>query len=293
MCILYRLCGGNQRELAEAFDAFKAYWANDTAGAFGKTPSAQWRSLGLQGVAADITFSPRSKKDSIIPAIASDVASATSSLFYSLAFLGITPGKVRDALVKVQDADQVFSFGVADSDVAVLRLTKPSGLVRLVHPEVLGANLPFPFKPELVGGSGSRLHHKFIVVDFDQPTARVYLGSFNFSLAADNSNGENLLLVKDQRIATSFMIEAVRIFDHYNFRVNAAAAKKKGTKLTLQRPPKTGEKPWWDRFYTDPFRAQDRLLFSRTTPGTLTNTGASAPKKAAKKAAPKKAAKKK
>ena len=36
-----------------------------------------------------------------------------------------------------------------------------------------------------VNGSGVRMHHKFVVVYFDNPTARVYMGSYNFSLAAD------------------------------------------------------------------------------------------------------------
>lgn len=38
------------------------------------------------------------------------------------------------------------------------------------------------------------MHHKFPVVDFDKPTARVYLGSYNLSVPADTKNGENLLL---------------------------------------------------------------------------------------------------
>ena len=60
------------------------------------------------------------------------------------------------------------------------------------------------------------MHHKFVVIDFDNPTARVYFGSYNFSEAADTSNGENLLLIRDRRIAISYMVEALRIFDHYH-----------------------------------------------------------------------------
>ena len=43
------------------------------------------------------------------------------------------------------------------------------------------------------------MHHKFVVIDFDKPTARVYMGSYNFSKPADNQNGENLLRIKDRR----------------------------------------------------------------------------------------------
>ena len=48
------------------------------------------------------------------------------------------------------------------------------------------------------------MHHKFVVIDFNKPTARVYLGSYNFSSTADIKNGENLLLIRNRRIAVSF-----------------------------------------------------------------------------------------
>ena len=191
------------------------------------------------------------------------LARTKSSLFYSLAFLYQTPGAVVKALEKLQKDDKVFSFGVSDHDVGVLRLKNPNGLVRVVYPATLGKALPRPFKPEMSGGGGTRMHHKFVVIDFDQPSARVYFGSFNFSKAADGSNGENLTLVKDRRIATSFMIEAVRIYDHYAFRVARAEAKKEGKPLNLQRPPsEAGEKPWWDRFYTNAAKIKDRETFA-------------------------------
>ena len=53
------------------------------------------------------------------------------------------------------------------------------------------------------------MHHKFVVIDFDKPTARVYMGSYNFSTPADIENGENLLLIRDRRIAVSYMVEAL------------------------------------------------------------------------------------
>ncbi len=46
--------------------------------------------------------------------------------------------------------------------------------------------------PPLIGGVGNRMHHKFLVIDFDKPTARVYLGSYNFSSAADVKNGDTI-----------------------------------------------------------------------------------------------------
>ena len=107
------------------------------------------------------------------------------------------------------------------------------------------------------------MHHKFVVIDFDKPTARVYLGSYNFSIPADKRNGENLLLIRDRRIAVSYTIEALRIFDHYHFRVTQAQAKKARKTLQLAKPPRTpADKPWWDEHFTDVRKVRDRKLFA-------------------------------
>ena len=126
--------------------------------------------------------------------------------------------------------------------------------------------MPEPFKSEPTGssdGAGTRLHHKFVVIDSDKPTARVYTGSFNFSGAADISNGENLSLIRDRRIAVSYTIEGVRIFDHYEFRVFQSDAKKARKKLQLGKPPrKPGETPWWLEDYTNARKIKDREIFA-------------------------------
>src|SRR5205823_6862736 len=129
---------------------------------------------------------------------------------------------------------------------------RSDGNIAPVMPAALSKNVPQPFKAEPVGGGGTRMHHKFVVIDFDKPSARVYLGSYNFSTAADRQNGENLLLIRDRRIAVSYVVEALRIFDHYHFRVTQQEAKKAKKELVLARPPrKPGDKPWWSEHYTD------------------------------------------
>lgn len=246
--------------------AFDDYWANTTnsAAKFGKTDSAKWRDLDLAGIDAQITFSPRLAKSAILGTIASDIAKNTkSNLFFSLAFLYQTPGAIRSAIAKHQQDDKIFSYGISDRKVGGLDLKKPGGKVRVVRPEALQKNLPQPFRSEPTGGGGARLHHKFVVIDFNQPTARVYTGSFNFSASADTSNGENLLLIRDRRVAVSYVIEAVRIFDHYEFRVAQADAKTARKKLQLVKPPrKAGEKAWWAEYYTDARKIRDRELFA-------------------------------
>jgi phosphatidylserine/phosphatidylglycerophosphate/cardiolipin synthase-like enzyme len=246
-------------------DAFDAFWdnSNDVAG-FRQTPAAKLTSLGLKNINAQVGFPPFASANAMLAKIADDIEkNTTSSLFYSLAFLYQTEGKLQDAIKKVMGDDNLFVYGISDRKVGGLDVQTPDGNVVPVFPAALKANVPEPFKSEPTGGGGTRMHHKFVVVDFDKPTARVYLGSYNFSVAADTKNGENLLLVKDRRIAVSYMVEALRIFDHYHFRVAQEAAATAATQLFLKKPPrKSGEKPWWDEDYTDKRKIRDRELFA-------------------------------
>ena len=82
-------------------------------------------------------------------------------------------------------------------------------------------------------------------------------------VGADIANGENLLLIRDRRIAVSYVVEAVRIFDHYHFRVVQADARTARKKLQLaKRPRKPGERPWWAEDYINPRKILDRELFA-------------------------------
>jgi phosphatidylserine/phosphatidylglycerophosphate/cardiolipin synthase-like enzyme len=249
--------------------AFEDYWQNDDVTGFGQTASAKWTNLQLSGIEAQATFSPHSSQNALLAEIALDIAQkTTSNLFYSLAFLFQTKGAIRDAIEQVSKNDAIFVYGISDKKVGGgLDLQKPDGNVSPVFPAALTKNLPEPFKSEPTGlssgGVGTRMHHKFIVIDFDKPTARVYLGSYNFSSAADGKNGENLLLIRDRRIAVSYVVEALRIFDHYHFRVAQQEAKKARKKLHLAQPPRQpGEKPWWDEDYTNARKIRDRELFA-------------------------------
>lgn len=249
---------------------FEDYWANNDVAGFGKTGSANWNKLGLEGIDVEVGFSPRSKKNAVLQKIADDIANnTTSSLFFSLAFLYQTPGAIQNAVRKIKKDNKIFSYGISDHKVAGLEetegvdLQKPDGKVTLVSPAALTKNIPQPFKAEPTGGGGTRMHHKFIVIDFDKPTARVYMGSYNFSVAADTSNGENLLLIRDRRVAVSYVVEALRLFDHYHFRVAQMEAKKAKKKLHLAKPPrKPGERAWWAEDYSNLRKIRDRELFA-------------------------------
>lgn len=244
--------------------AFEGYWKHGTPSAFGKTVSAGWNDLGLNGIDAHVAFSPHSPDNALLASIANDIASGTgSSLFFSLAFLYQTPGPILSAIRQITTDPRFFVYGISDRKVGGLDVQLPDGNVAPVFPSALEANIPAPFKKEPKGGGGNRLHHKFIVIDFDKPSARVYLGSYNFSGAADTDNGENVVLIRDRRIAVSYVVEAIRLFDHYHFRVAQMDAAKAKTRLALARPPRSpGDVPWWAKHYTDARRIRDRELFS-------------------------------
>jgi phosphatidylserine/phosphatidylglycerophosphate/cardiolipin synthase-like enzyme len=245
--------------------AFDNYWDHGTVGEFGVTKSAEWTPLGFADVNAEVAFSPHSQDNARLGDIADDISSSTtSSLLYSLAFLYQTKGVIRDAIKKVMEDPNLFVYGISDREVGGLDLQTPSGNIAPVFPSQLtGPNVPEPFKSEPTGGSGVRMHHKFVVIDFDKPTARVYLGSYNFSATADTKNGENLWLIRDRRAAVSYAVQALTLFDHYEFRVIQSDAEKAKKTLELKPPPQNpGDTPWWAEDYADPRKIRDRELFS-------------------------------
>jgi len=244
--------------------AFDDYWTHGDVAGFGKTASAKLAGLGFTGIDVRVAFSPHSSTNALLATVADDIGQkTTSNLFYSLAFLYQTPGPILDAIKKVTNDDKIFVYGISDRKVGGIDLQKPDGNVAPVFPANLQGNLPEPFKSEPTGGGGVRMHHKFVVIDFEKPTARVYMGSYNFSSTADIKNGENLLVIRDRRIAVSYLVEGLSIFDHYHFRVLEQEAKDGKRKLQLAKPPRNpGEKPWWDRDYTNAHKIRDRELFA-------------------------------
>lgn len=244
--------------------AFNDYWINKNVPAnFSATNAALWNDLKLTNIDAKVTFSPHNKDNSVLSSIANDIAKTKSNLFYSLAFLSQTKGPVREAITTVTNDKNIFVYGISDKKTGGFDLLKPDGNISPVYAGALTKNLPEPFKTEATGGGGTRMHHKFVVIDFDKPSARVYMGSYNFSDAADRSNGENLLCIKDRRVATAYMIEALRIFDHYHFRIASMQAKTNGKKLMLAHPPKNANGvAWFDDDYIIAIKIKDRKLFA-------------------------------
>jgi PLD-like domain len=264
------------------FAVFESYFSAERVNDFRHSKaSAGWRDIGVTGIDAKVGFSPHTEKNGLLALVGRDIAKAKSSILFSLAFLGqMKKGPIGPALGRAIKSKTVHALGIADAPVkegnlGVTVLT-PDNKRRVVRSSALTGNVPAPFSTEPSGLSGSghhrgtRMHHKFVVLDFDSDDARVYLGSYNFSEPADFDNGENLVLIKDRTIATSYMIEAMRIYDHYRFRSAQEDEKRKGKKtgeggkvLELKLPPKKpSEKPWWQKDWDDPIHKRDRELFA-------------------------------
>ncbi len=262
--------------VGDYFAAFDNYFAAGGAADFiASDSSAGWHDLGLEGVDAKVAFSPHSEANGLLNEIGADIDTAGSSVFFSLAFLGqTTKGPIGPALGRALRKPDVHVMGIADGRVQAknlgLTVFSPDNRRRVVRAAALTGEVPPPFLTEPSGLAGvhgnlrgTRMHHKFVVLDFDKPTARVYLGSYNFSEPADFDNGENLVLVRDRTVATSYMIEALRMYDHYRFRVAAEDEEETGQPLELKLPPGPNEAAWFERDWTEPVRARDRLLFAR------------------------------
>ncbi|AMV48226.1 phospholipase D-like domain-containing protein [Paraburkholderia caribensis] len=259
-------------QAADVFgQAFESYWNAASAKDFRKSRSATepWELLGLPNVKAAATFSPHDRANAVLDTLGAYVSKYTkSNVLFALAFLWEASGSLRKAITDLQERDDVFVYGMSDKRLGGLDMKLANGHMVVVEPDYLvDKNTPPPFKAEpsslTSSNAGTRLHHKFIVTDFNTPNARVYMGSFNFSPTADKNNGENLLVFEDQRVATAYMVEALRLFDHYEWRVARHKAKIGRKPLVLKKPPRgAGDEPWWKEDWTDKRKASDRLLFS-------------------------------
>jgi phosphatidylserine/phosphatidylglycerophosphate/cardiolipin synthase-like enzyme len=249
---------------------FEATFANPAGHA--KSPlAAKWHLVQVPGKPPlRFCFSPHTKDDLTLTPLGAAIEQATSSVFFSIAFLSQTSGAVRKA-IDTLTAKPVFSYGSVNSRGG-MKVIKPDGSIGTVDFAYLAKKSPQPFAEEWSGGKGINVHHKFVVTDFSLPTARVYTGSSNLSPTAETKNGDHLVVIEDPRVAAGYAIEAIRVFDHLHFRTVMKDATKKKTKkkgtpppLTLRKPTAiTGRPAWFDRFYRAGSQLErDRQLFSR------------------------------
>jgi phosphatidylserine/phosphatidylglycerophosphate/cardiolipin synthase-like enzyme len=224
----------------------------------------QWHLVQEEGKPpVHFCFSPHSDTSLSLGPIGAAIDQATSSVFFCIAFLNqAKSGEVREAIDRLEQKS-LFSYGISDK-VGGLEVKKPDGSLGIVDFQYLADNAPEPFNSEWSGGQGIHEHHKFVVTDFNLPTAKVFTGSCNMSVGGEGKNGDNLVMIEDPRVATSYAIEAIRVFDHLEFRSKMQDAPENQDPLTLKKPTSISHKPaWFKKFYGDDSRlACDRMLFA-------------------------------
>ncbi len=208
-----------------------------------------------------LCFSPHKDSELSLDPVGAAIDQATASVFFCIAFLNqAKSGAVRESVDRLQGKN-LFSYGISDRANG-LNVKKPDGSTGIIDFEYLAKYAPEPFKTEWSGGTGIHEHHKFVVTDFSLPTAKVFTGSSNLSVSGEQKNGDNLVMIEGPRVATSYAIEALRVFDHLHFRSNMQ--KGSASSLTLKKPTAiSGEPSWFEGFYVEGSQSQnDRKLFA-------------------------------
>ena len=227
--------------------------------------ATKWHLIQPKGAPAiQFCLAPHGNPDLSLKPVAAAIDQASSSVFFAIAFLAQikTTDTVRAAVDRLTDKP-VFSYGISDKSTG-LSVKKPDGTVGLVKWDYLKTKTAQPFAAEFSSGSGIHEHNKFVVTDFNLPTAKVFTGSSNLSGSGEKGNGDHLIMIEDPRVATSYAVQAVLIFDHLHFAANMNAAKKP-TQLVLQKPiaMSKAKAAWFAQYYEKNSQLmRDRELFS-------------------------------
>jgi hypothetical protein len=251
--------------VAEAFGAaFTQYWTSPKQ--FRQSDMAQkWHVVrDLPGSRVSLCFSPHAETELSLAPIAKAIADAESSVLYSIVFLNQLTGTVREELDELMNRT-LFSYGVAQR-TSGLAVRKPDGSTGLLPFSYLGENAPEPFKSEWSGNTTDRsnmVHHKFLVTDFNGDNPTVYTGSSNMAAGGEKANADHLICIEDRKVAIAYAIEALRMFDHFHFRVKVKKAAE-GQSLRLARPPEGGRSTWFASYFRGGhLKERDRKLFIR------------------------------
>ncbi len=229
---------------AEAFDLS---WDGDVKrAAFANSDLASsWWEMGGPGMPRSwACFSPHKVGTVSLDDVAAEIKAADSSVFFAVMEMGGS-GPVLEALKQQAAGDGVYTVGVSQRSSGALSVTSAGSPRGSIVPfAYLSSKVPQPFRKEWSGGAGQVIHHKFVVVDFNDSDPIVYTGSSNLAKGGEEQNGDNLLAIADRAVATQYAVEAVRLIDHYRFRAvmkNASSADPLRLRYRSEQ--------WWKKFY--------------------------------------------
>jgi hypothetical protein len=230
----------------------------DMHGFKGSQLSKQWFPISGDGLPnAQVSFAPHSEATLSLTPLTDAIKAAKSSVLYAIMVLA----GGGDALKAIQDCvtnKDIFSFGVTQTVGGSLGVVPPGATNPLPVPfAALDKDVPAPFTAEITGGQGQVIHDKFVVVDFNGDSPKVFTGSSNLAAGGEENNGDNLLAITDPTVATAFGIEAIQLVDHFKFRALVS-------KATNEQPLmlKGDSANWWAPYYdpADP-KCRERIVF--------------------------------
>jgi hypothetical protein len=224
--------------------------------------AAQWFDATGTGIPPfAVSFAPHEAASVSLDRVAAAIKNAKSSVLFAVMEL-VGGGDVMQELLNLQQRADIFSYGVTQTTTGVKFYKSQSGTNGILVPfGYLKAHVPIPFRAEWNGGMGQVIHHKFVVVDFNDEQPQVFCGSSNLAAGGEQSNGDNMLCITDPAVASLYAVEAIQLVDHYEFRAVAQTATD-AQPLQLQGPGVTPA--WWQSSY-DPasIKNTERLLFAR------------------------------
>jgi phosphatidylserine/phosphatidylglycerophosphate/cardiolipin synthase-like enzyme len=241
--------------------AFEQAFNNPSRDAFALADIAKnWHEIDVDGCPkCAVSFAPHHDAQVSLERLAQAIDQAQSSVFFAIMELGGS-GPVLNRIRTLHQRD-VFTYGVTQSNKALSFWKPGSSGGRLMSFAYLQKHVPPPFQKEWGGGLGQVVHHKFIVVDFNDSDPMLFTGSSNLAAGGETLNGDNLIAIYDRDIAVAYGVEAVRLLDHYQFRLALMQATSSEPLVldTMNAPIH-----WWMPYYNpDHIKYRDRLLFAK------------------------------
>lgn len=184
-----------------------------------------------------IRYSPHTAADAtiILDAISKRIqgqsSAANGSVLFAVMQLKGSNTPVYNTLNAIYGTKNIYSYGISDAPDGTHLYAPGSTTGVLVSGKPGKTTLPPPFNQVPIP-PGHEIHDKFVVCGLNGPDPVVYCGSSNLASGGEAANGDNLIEIHDQDVATVFAIEALLLVDHYNFldrykNAQKAAAKKK------------------------------------------------------------------
>lgn len=257
----------NNPEVAKLYsDVFSRSFGQDLMDKFKKTEWAIDDFVFGQPDSPDMTihFSPHPKNiaQTLFDKISAKINDAKSDVLFAI-MQDTSKSSILDAVRNQVKNSSIFTYGITDTiskknDEVMLYKPNCKRGVRIAARGGVTNVLPEPFdKVPLIDGYA--IHHKFVVVDFKGANPVVCCGSSNLAFGPEQSNGDNLIEIRDRDIVTAFAIEAFRLTEHFHWR----NAEQQEDELLLD--DLKGPKEMWYKKYFNPndLRCLERELFIR------------------------------